>query len=181
MINPQLGRLKSFLIGMTLFRDALRAILANPKLLALSFFPLVLTLVLWGVGSSWVQEQLHAAVLVALNERGYAPEHWLTRLLGAVSWLLVALGAALTFSFAATLVSTPFNDVLAEAAEPFTTPILTRRPPLGWKGSVELWLIDLFRSSVGILGGLGALFLSWVPLLNLLAAAVACLTQAYAF
>jgi CysZ protein len=93
--------------------------------------------------------------------------------------LLIA--GAVTFSLVATIVASPFNDFLAEAAEPFAEPPLPAVVTRGWRHQLRLLRIDLLKSALAGLTTLLALLLAWVPGLNLLVFALAFLMVTFQF
>jgi CysZ protein len=153
-------------------------------LLAWSTVPIALTLTLsfWGV--SYVKTKLVAMGTHWLAGLGYAPDSFAVH--AAIFFLQIVLFvlAAISFSFFAGIVASPFNDFLAEAAEPFTDPPLSKAPA-GLGGKIRAFVIDVIKTSVvtglqiilvlvGVIG-------FWLPVANLIPFAAAFWLLAFQF
>jgi CysZ protein len=109
-----------------------------------------------------------------------------------VAKILIFIIAALTFSFLASLVATPFNDFLAESAERWAVegsqPLLPlpTYPATGifagyWRNKVRLIGIDSLKTIASLTMGIIALFCSWVPILNIIAFTLSFLILTFQF
>lgn len=177
-------RVASFLYGVTLPLAALRLIFREKRLLAWSAAPIALTLALsvWGV--AFVKAKLAAMGLHWLTGLGLAADSFAVKATTLFLQLVLFVLAAVSFSFFAGLVASPFNDFLAEAAEPFADPPLAPAPA-GLRGKVRALLVDLAKTAavtalqIALVGiGVAAL---WVPGLNLLPFAAAFWFLAFQF
>jgi uncharacterized protein involved in cysteine biosynthesis len=180
-------RLQSVAYGFFIPLDALRLILSKKRLIIWSILPIGLTLVLsiWGV--TWVKDKVLAWGIHELSALGYEP-HTLT-VQAAMLFLQIVLFvlAAISFSFLAGLVASPFNDFLAESAEPFTKPPLS--PPVGsalrLSGRLRIILIDMIKTTVITVVQLSLLLIGliafWLPGLNLIPFAAAFWLLAFQF
>ncbi len=162
-------RAKSFLFGFTLPTRAARLILSQRSLLALSLLPVVLTLVLYFFLIRNVQVTAESALTQQMVEWGLNLEGW-----GAFALLMLAkigifIFAAMTFSIAASVIGSPFNDLLAEKTERYCDPPMNNAPELPWGAKLRLVWIDLLKGVLAGVAAIGALLLSFVPGLNLVA------------
>jgi uncharacterized protein involved in cysteine biosynthesis len=167
---------RSLIYGLTLPLLSLRVILKDPKLLILSILPIVTTFLLYGFLISSAQDSVRDLVVQHFQTGGWAA--WIVLIL--VKILLIIVGA-LTFSFVASVASSPFNDFLAERAEKHAVPALPQVPsmPLGRKA--VLIAIDLGKSLAAGIAMLAALLLSWVPVVNVIALVVSLLLVTFQF
>lgn len=180
-------RFELFFFGLSLPLRSLGLLLKNPKLLVLSAIPLLISLAVsaWIIGTlqTWAVGSLQGVLL------GFSWAHsaW------AQSWvlnplqLLVKFGfwlvGAVAFSGLGSLICVPFNDLLAEAAEPRVSPALERVKGPGFftRRYLRMILIDLAKTLVSFSLGLLALLLSWVPLLNVAALVLTFLLLSFQF
>lgn len=172
MIKTITSPIRSFIFGFTLPLRALRLIFRRKVLLAWAALPLVLTLSLsiWGV--SWMKSKLVGFGMHWLANQGYSTESLTVQ--AAIFFLQIVLFvlAAVSFSFLATVLASPFNDFLSEATEPHCG--LPRLPAetttFRWKiravrlditKTVLVTIAQLLLIGVGIIG-------FWIPGLNLI-------------
>lgn len=176
--------IRSFIYGFTLPLQALRLIFQKKKLLSWSIIPVVLTLALsiWGV--AYVKGKIVAWGIHELATRGYEPGSIAVQAMLVFLQIVLFILAAVSFSFFAGIIAAPFNDFLAEAAEPFTTPPL---PPAqtGLRGKVRAFLIDVVKTTVITSLQIGLIFIGvlgfWLPGLNLIPFAAAFWLLAFQF
>lgn len=172
ILNSFTTRLTSLFFGFTLPYRALRLILRKPVLLAWSMAPLVLTLFLSAWGVAWLKAKMTTYGVHWLAGMGFAPESLTIQ--AAVVFLKIAVFvlAAVSFSFLATTLASPFNDFLSEATEPHCG--LPRLPAeastFRWKRRaitidiVKTILITATQLILILIGVLGF----WIPVFNLL-------------
>jgi uncharacterized protein involved in cysteine biosynthesis len=166
---------------LTLPYAAARLILATPRLLFWSLLPVAITLALYvyviAALQGWVLVQLYAY----LQLWGWDPSGWIAWTVSWVSRLLLVLAGALTFTFASTVVASPFNDILAARAEPLASPPLPPVAAHGVAAQARLVWIDLVKTVAATIAGFVAILCSWVPLLNVGAAVAVCLLVCFQY
>jgi uncharacterized protein involved in cysteine biosynthesis len=176
-----LPRVRSFLYGLTLPYTAARLIVVTPALLFWSLLPVAITLALYvyviGALQGWVLEQLHAY----FGAWGWDPAGWTAWTVSLMSRIVLILVGALTFTFASTVVASPFNDMLAARAEPLATPPLPPVASGGLTAQAHLVWIDLVKTVAATMAGFVAVLFSWVPMLNLAAAVAVCLLVCFQY
>ncbi|MBS1961293.1 MAG: EI24 domain-containing protein [Bdellovibrionales bacterium] len=177
-------RLASLVFGFTLPIAAARLILSRKRLLAWSALPIALTLALSVWGTAWVKAKAAAAGLAWLSGHGYAADSFAAQAAMVLLQVLLFVLAAISFSFVAGVVASPFNDFLAEAAEPFTEPALVPAPA-GLAGKLRAFLIDVVKTIAITALQLGLLLVGlvaiWLPGLNLIPFAAAFWLLAFQF
>lgn len=181
ILSARMSRTESLWYGLSLPLLAARLLLRRPTLLARALVPVILALALyfWIIRSGL--RGVQGVILEAFRTMGWNPEAlWAWAILLA-SKLTLFLVAALTFSFATTLIAAPFNDWLAEASERFATPPLAASPAPGLSARMRLATLDLAKSVFATVATIAAVFLSWVPVLNALAFALAMLLIAFQY
>jgi len=177
-------RVSSLLYGFTLPLAAFRLILSRKRLVAWSTFPIVLTLALsfWGV--AYVKAKLVGLGVTWLAGLGYAPDSFAVGAATIFLQIVLFVLAAVSFSFFAGIIASPFNDFLAEATEPFADPPLAP-PRANLRGKIRAVLIDLIKTGVVtalqvilvLIGVVGF----WLPGLNLIPFAAAFWLLAFQF
>lgn len=175
-MNFFLIRIQSFFYGLFLPFIALRLILQKGRLFVWSILPVSLTLALsiWGV--SFVKAKIVSWGIHTLASYGYAPESLAVQAAVLLLNIVLFVLAAVSFSFFAGILASPFNDFLAESTESFVSPPL--RPATGGlRGKFRIFFIDSAKTTavallqmvfigVGIIG-------FWLPGLNLIPFAAA--------
>jgi CysZ protein len=154
---------------LTLPYAALRLILATRVLLFWSLLPIVLTLILYVYVIGALQDVAMAQLTSLFQGWGWKAESWTLWSASILTRLVLILVGAVTFTFASTMVASPFNDILAEKAERVASPPL---PPVTTKGlsqQVRLVWIDLVKSVAATVAGIVAILFSWVPVVNVVA------------
>ncbi len=177
-------RFSSLIYGLTLPYTALRLILSKKRLMAWSALPIALTLTLSILGTGALKTWLTGLGMQWLAGRGYAPDSFAVH--AALFFLKIVLFvlAAVSFSFIAGIVASPFNDFLAESAEPFTDPPLPPAPA-GLRDKLRAFLIDLVKTIVITTIQIGLVLIGvvgfWLPGLNLIPFAAAFWLLAFQF
>ena len=174
-------RLRSLAFGATLPLEAARLILARPRLFFWSALPIALTLGLYFLLIRNLTEISNAWLVSHFLSWGWNPTGFFAGVLTVLARIALFLLGAVTFSVGATLVASPFNDFLAETAEPWTAPPLPPAPRTGALAKVKLLLIDGFKAVCALGAGLLALLLSWVPGLNIAAFLLVCLLVTFQY
>jgi CysZ protein len=168
-----LDRLHSFIFGFTLPLRSLRLILFRPRLVFWSILPIGLTLVLYFFVIRSLVSALQLSVLAHVSAFGLSQGSLGAWIIVWIAKILIFLVAAMTFSFLATLLSTPFNDFLAESAERWVSPPLPEPeiPSEGlfagyWRNKARLLAIDFMKTLAASSLAIIALLCSWVPVIN---------------
>lgn len=175
------SRLASFTFAFALpFRSA-RLILSHRRLLAWSAAPAAITLGLYALLLTYVVPGIRTALLSMLAGWGLDSSGWLAGAVVAVAQVGVFILSLLAFSALCTVVASPFNDFLAEAAEPYADPPLPPAPRGGFGRFARGLAIDLGKSVCAMILAFAGLLLSLVPVLNLLALALSCLLLTFQF
>ncbi len=180
-------RLASLGYGVSLPFHAARLIFSKPKLLLWSSLPIGLTLALsiWGV--AWLKSKLMGMGISWLAGFGYAPESLAVQAAMILLQIVLFVLAAVSFSFLAGVVASPFNDFLAESAEPYATPpmptLSTSQTSLRWKlravwidvvKTAAVTALQIFLVLVGVMA-------FWLPGLNLIPFAAALWLMTFQF
>jgi CysZ protein len=162
-----------FLYGASMPLRALRIVLRSPALMGWAALPILITLGLYAFGFQAAQTWAQDMIRVQLVHLGVNPEGWAASGILLLTSLILLLVGAVTFSVVATVLASPFNDFLAEAAEPRCDPPLPSagNPTLGMR--LRLIRIDLVKSGIALVGLLFSVLISWVPVVNLLGFALA--------
>jgi len=169
-------RVASLAYGFALPLTALRLIFRKKRLMAWSALPIALTFAIsiWGI--AFIKARLVTEGVHWLAGFGYAPDSFGVKAAVAFLQIVLFVLAAVSFSFFAGILASPFNDFLAEAAEPFTTPPLTPAPA-EFSGKLRALFIDLARTVVvtGIQITLVVIGVAsfWLPGLNIVPFAAA--------
>jgi uncharacterized protein involved in cysteine biosynthesis len=163
----------SFLYGLTLPFRAGKLILSKPVLLFWSLLPVTLTLSLYGFVVLRLQTMVKLALMMRFASWGLDTHGWSVWLLSLLVQLILLLVGAFTFSAAASVIASPFNDFLAEKTEAFAKPALPAVPKMGFAAKLRLILIDLGKAMAAAVATLLAFLLSWVPIVNLFVFALA--------
>lgn len=164
------SRIRSLFYGLTLPVAASRTILNHRKLLTLAILPVLITV---AVSIYWVdalQDYLQGLLTAYLTRQGMDVASWSARALLWIADLFGVLLGVVTFSTLAVIVASPFNDFLAENAEPHAQPPLPQAPKRSFWGNVRLVWIDVVKSTGALAAAIFAILLSWVPVINVGAA-----------
>jgi uncharacterized protein involved in cysteine biosynthesis len=173
--------IRSLWYGLTLPFRAGKLIVTKPVLLFWSMLPVALTLSLYGFVVLRLQHLARDALTRQFTAWGWDAHGWGAFTLGLLAQLGLILVSALTFSAVASVISSPFNDFLAERTERFAEPALPSVKKPGFAGKLRLILIDLGKSLAAAFAMVVAILMSWVPLLNLLAFGVAFLLVSFQY
>lgn len=161
------SRSRSFIYGFKLPLQALRLIFSHKILLFWSLFPVILTALLYFYGIRHLQAAAMTALEHLLVQWGWNLESiWATLVQWTIKILLILFGA-LTFSFASSLIASPFNDFLAEKTEPLASPPLPRIPSPTLTYFLRTVLIDMGKTLAAAIAGIAAFLFSLIPIVNL--------------
>jgi len=160
----------SLTYGFTLPFQALKLVLKNPTLLGFCIIPLLITASLYIYFIPDLQVLLKSTLLDLINSLGWDPSGWLAATFLFVGKILLFLVSAVTFSLFAGVIATPFNDILAEKTERLASPALSEiKPPKGawFRFQARIVYIDFVKTLAAMFLSLVALFMGWVPGLNI--------------
>jgi len=175
------SRRRSLLYGLTLPYAAARLIVVTPALLFWSLLPLAITLALYVYVIAALQAWVLGHVNAHLAAWGWDPGGWTAWAVALGSRILLILAGALTFTFASTVVASPFNDILAARAEPLATPPMSPVAQHGIAAQARLIWIDLVKTVAATIAGFAAILFSLVPLLNVGTAVAVCLLVCFQY
>jgi len=162
-------RVRSFWFGITLPFQAGKVIISNPALIFWSLLPVGMTLALYSYVIVYMQDQAKLMLNQAFAGWGVDPQGWVAWTALLIARMLLFLMSALTFSFVATVLASPFNDFLAEKAEPKATPPLAAVPTQSIMDRARLIGIDILKTVAATGANLVAIMVSWIPVINFLA------------
>ncbi|MBI3543297.1 MAG: EI24 domain-containing protein [Deltaproteobacteria bacterium] len=181
------GIIEGFWRGFWAPLQALKMIVTSPRLLSLVAVPLAVNIGIYLLFFHYAAHYLDDGIAAWGVRMAQAVPHWLLSVsvfaLKILSWLALALVAALTFTFVSGLIAAPFNDALSKAAmrlrlketgAHFAVPEV--RHPI----STTVWL-ELKRISILVVGALVALILGLIPLLQLPALALGALIVSFEY
>ena len=181
IFNVFFQRIQSFWFGLTLPYSAARIILSNRPLFFWSILPIILTFVLYIYGISTLQEYAIGLLQSYIVEWGFKPG-------SVIGWSFIFFGklflwvvAALTFTFASSIVASPFNDYLAEKSEKFAYPPLPPVKNKSFKQQIKLIGIDLIKTIAVTFAAIFAILFAWVPILNIVAFLIAFLLVTFQY
>ncbi|MEK6706643.1 MAG: EI24 domain-containing protein [Bdellovibrionota bacterium] len=167
------SRIGSLWYGLILPIKAFNTLLSNRSLLIWSIFPIGITLALYIFAIGWLASLLSTLITSFTVYLGLSSTGWLISsavlLANFLAKILLIFLVAVTFSAVAGLVSCPFNDFLAEEAEKHTNPPLKQVESQSAIIRLRLIAIDMAKTIAAIVLSIIALFLSWIPLLNIVA------------
>jgi uncharacterized protein involved in cysteine biosynthesis len=171
----------SFWFGLTLPFRAAKLIAGKPVLMFWSLLPASLTLSLYFAVVLRLQHLAQGVLVRQFDQWGWDSHGWAAWIVALLVRVVLILVGAFTFSAAASVISSPFNDFLAEHTERFAHPPLpaVKKPDL--MGKLRLIAIDLGKSLAAGVALVAAILLSWVPFLNLVAFAAAFLLVAFQY
>jgi CysZ protein len=136
-------------------------------MLTLSVLPIAVTAALYVFVIGFFVDAIRGAVLGSALGLGLDPGGTPITLLGWITDLLLLVAGAVTFSLMAAAVASPFNDALALRAERHGDPPLPPVPGRGLERQLELVVLDVVRNALAALAAAAALFLWWLPFVNL--------------
>ena len=158
----------SFVFGLLLPFRAARLILSRRSLFLWSLLPVAISIALYSIVLIHLQDFAREGVLHLWADWGWNPTGWGATLTVMFVKVLVWVLGAVTFSVGASVIASPFNDFLAEAAER-AAPALLAAPSPSVGDRIQQVFIDASKSIAALIAGLVALALSWIPGLNLAA------------
>ncbi len=160
---------------------ALRLMMANPKLLLWAAIPFLLTSALYIAFFVTFFQWISQGLPIWMQSLGMDPTGWVIGVAQALAVLIALLSTALSFSAVASVLASPFNDFLAEAAEAYVYPPLPAAPPGSWSRTARLMAIDMAKNFAALALTAAALLLSWIPVLNIAAFALAVLLLTFQY
>jgi len=163
---------RSFTFGFFLPLSAAKLIARKKSLLILSALPIGITLALYWFLIQSLQDWAKAGIHDLIQKLGMDPNGWLAWLTALTFGLVLILVSAVTFAFSSSIVASPFNDLLAEKTENFSTPVIRSETKITWRRQLQLIGIDLLKALAVGVASVTALLLSWVPVLNFFAFAL---------
>ncbi len=176
--------INSFLFGLTLPLRAAKLICTHRTLLVWSAIPVLLSVTVHSYLFLQLQQLAQKWLTGTLTHWGMDPSGWSMSIILFLGKLFVMLAGILSFSIVASTIASPFNDVLAEKSEALIAPPL---PPTSTKiqlfsgAQLKILTIDITKSIVAAGMGLFALAVSWIPLINLVAAVALMLLICFQF
>ncbi len=173
-------RTRSFWMGLKLPLEAAKLIISKPVLFFWSLFPIVLSLILYIYVIIDLQSWAKNAVLHYFLMWGLNPQGWLAWMLLILTKLMLFVVGALTFTFIAGAISSPFNDFLAESTEKVTGLVVPEgATALTFK--IKIIFIDLLKTAFATGASIAAVIVSWIPVINIFAFALAFLLMAFQY
>jgi CysZ protein len=173
--------IRSLVYGITLPLHAAKLVLRQPILLFWSLLPVALTLALYGFVILKAQNAAQAALSARFAAWGWNDSGWGVWGLNALAQLILIIAGAFTFSAVASIISSPFNDFLAEKTEKFAEPRLPPVPDMPLSAKFRLILIDLGKSVTAAVAMVFAILLSWIPIVNVVAFGIAFMLVAFQY
>ncbi len=162
-------RIHSLWFGLTLPYRALKLIFINKSLLFWSALPLALTFILFIYGISQLQDWAISLLQEYVASLGVDPAGLIGRFFMLSGKMILWMVAALTFIFTSSIVSSPFNDVLAERSEGVTEVPLPPVTKKSLKAHVKLIGVDLLKTAIAFIAAVFAIIFCWVPVVNIFA------------
>ncbi len=168
ILSPFSRMLRSFWFGLFCPLAALRIIFRDPKVLFFSAFPITITLALYIYLFQIINNYLYGLLGPILGGIGGNVSYWLFPIVMFLTKIIILLVSGMTFSLCANLIACPFNDFLAEAAEPHTDLVSRLVPSPNWRQRFRLVRIDLFKTITAIVAFVISFLVSWAPVLNII-------------
>lgn len=167
------SRFRSIWFGFMLPYKATILILTNRKLLFWSLLPIILTTVLYIFGINALQKWAIDIFRNYIHGWGLSPESWSAWTLTLMATMVIWVVAALTFTFASSIVASPFNDILAEKSEHHIFPPLSPVTNSSFKQQIKLIMIDLGKTIAATAAAIIAMIFSMIPALNIVSFVIA--------
>ena len=155
---------KNFVQGAALPVQAIRLIFSRSQLIFWSAIPIAITALVYYLLIGYLQGLAQTFLQASLHTLGWAD--WIIQSIVFITTIAVWIFAAVTFSFAAALLASPFNDILAERAEEHTSPPLEKVESKGFSHHVRVARIDLAKTFFTLGASLLALVVCWIPVIN---------------
>jgi uncharacterized protein involved in cysteine biosynthesis len=163
IFSGNFSRINSFWYGITLPLQSGQLIVTQPKLLAWSTVPIIVTFLVYYFLFSHLETWTLSWMNPLLSKIGLSEGSWVQGLFHWIARIILLLFSALTFSFVSSIAACPFNDFLAESAERFSAPPLAPVTDSSWFTKAKLIWIDLIKTIVALFANLTLLLLSWIP------------------
>lgn len=151
---------KSLIFGLSLPFRAAALIATQPMLLLASLVPLFLSIGL----DAWIIHRAQAMLAGWIHSHLSGTYEWVANIF---AWLAVFIAGIVAFSFIAGIAALPFNDWLAELTESRAEPPLVSTGRISLTGKARHLAIDLAKTVCAMTMSLLALFVTWIPGLNL--------------
>ncbi|MBI4924542.1 MAG: EI24 domain-containing protein [Bdellovibrio sp.] len=161
-------RIRSFWFGCTLPISSARLILAKPQLIFWSVLPIVITLFLYFFLIQKAQDVAKNLLIYYFLQMGLDPTGIILKAVLLMSRVFLWILSMFTFSFIASVASSPFNDILAECTEKWTMPSLKLVSKINFKEKLKLIGIDLLKTIATAIAVVVALSFSWLPVINII-------------
>lgn len=174
-------RARSFWFGLTLPIESARLIATRPKLLALSFIPLMLTLLIAVYVMGELRTLAQSLIASWFLSWGVQDGTFVAYLMSGVQWVVIVILGAILFLLLSSFVASPFNDFLAEGTEPLATPPLVSPRGISFFKQVKLMFIDLVKTLATAVATLITFFVALIPFLNFIALGITFLLVAFQF
>jgi CysZ protein len=169
-LSPQLRSLRA---GLVLPWEATRLVVRTPVLMLFAALPIALTLVLYYFVIAELTDLIQTVVSGWFVTFGLDAGGLIVRALDLMTALVLALVAAVTFAFTASIIASPFNDLLAERAKRYAAPALSAAPEHTPRQQLTLIWIDLLKAAAAGFGAFFALLVVWIPFVNAVSFGVA--------
>ena len=171
----------SLFYGFSLPLRAASLVLTRPRLILWSAFPVAITIALYVYALAGIRAWMQAHVLAWLTGVGLDPNGWAALGVLALTHVVLFVIGGATFSSVAVLLSSPFNDFLAESAEPYAVPPLPPAAPATWRSRARLIAIDMAKTAAALTMAILTLLVSWVPFLDVVALTMTFLLLTFQF
>jgi CysZ protein len=170
-----------FLSGFFTPLKAFALIARNKKLIGLSVLPVAVTAIIYVLVLALLIKFADTKLDGILSRTGLNQDNILYSVIHVLIAIVLIMASMLTFSLIANLVATPFNDLLAEAAEAFARPPLAPVSGLQFKDRVRQIWIEFRKSLVVLLIAFFVFLFSLIPIVGLLGMLAAPMLLAYEF
>ena len=181
MIRIILNRFRSFRYGLLLPIESVNFIFKHKMLMFWSLLPVVITIVLYTFIISYMNEQSSVISANWISNWAWDPGSFQAAALEITMKIATFILAAVSFAFTASIIATPFNDILARKTEKDAVPPLPPVEVQSWTNQLRLILIDMIKSTAATMASISALFFFLVPFLNLIVFFIACLLICFQF
>jgi uncharacterized protein involved in cysteine biosynthesis len=181
MRTQKVSRIGSLVYGFTLPFQCISLIFAKPKLLLWSVLPVILTAVSYGFIYVKTQDFIRDFTTQILSHWGLNPEGWIAATFILLSKILLFILGALTFSLFSNIIACPLNDFLAEETERYTSPALDAVHNRRISFRIKVIGIDLIKTTFAAFVQCLSLFISWLPLVNVVAILLTILLLTFQF
>ncbi len=182
--------IKDIIRGLLIPFHALKTIVTNRRLAALSLIPLLLSIFTWVVIWRWLFIPAQSSISQAITDfmLGLLGQEHISQVYGIVRgtvWVIVGflmiLLSAVTFAITTNLISLPINDFIAQASEKLIILNDKRKVSEEWRDILPLLLIDLKKSLISAICITVCVILAWVPIFNIFAAFTAWIFMSFQY